>query len=234
MPAYNAGAFLADALGCIQEQGYDSVEVIVVDDGSTDDSTDIVSSFGRQFARVRQRNQGAAAARNHGLRLAKGNVIAFLDADDLWPPETLKLLATYLDRHPETEVVLGRVQYMRRAASANGKWVFERFADPCLSFNLGAGLYRRNVFDDIGQFDESLRISDDTDWFMRARERGIVLSFLNEVTLFYRRHDANMTLARDATHAELARALKQSLDRRRRSGKAESLKQLMPTAPVSS
>lgn len=232
-PVYNAREFLSDALGSIRQQGYSSLEVIVVDDGSTDGSADIATAFGGEVTCVRQRNQGAAAARNHGLRLARGNMIALLDADDLWPPETLKLLVTHLEEHPGTEVVVGRVQYMRRAASAEGKSMFETYGDPCLALNLGAGLYRRSAFDKVGLFDETLRISDDIDWFMRARERGIALAFLNQVTLLYRRHDGNMTLARDATHAELARALKQSLDRRRKTGEAASLGKLVPAGPRS-
>jgi glycosyltransferase involved in cell wall biosynthesis len=232
VPVYNARAYLADALGCVRSQDYDPLEIIVVDDGSTDGSGDITTDFGGVNC-VRQHNQGAAAARNHGLRLASGDMIAFLDADDLWPPKTLKLLATYLADHPETEAVMGRVQYMRRVANAEGKFMFERFADPCLALNLGAGLYRRSVLDKIGPFDAALRIGEDIDWFMRVRERVIALSFLNQVTLLYRRHNSNMTLARDATHADLARALKKSLDRRRQRGEAESLAKLIPKAPVS-
>ena len=231
IPVYNGGAFLQDALQCIRQQEYEPLEVIVVDDGSTDGSSEIAKSFGGGVTCVRQQNRGAAAARNHGLRLARGNLIAFLDADDLWPLGMLTLLATYLEGHTETEIAMGRVQYMRRGANVDGKWTFERFSDPCVGLNLGAGLYRQSVFENVGQFDQSLRISDDIDWFMRARERGTALTILNPVTLFYRRHDANMTLARSATHAELARALKQSLDRRRRMGKAASLKNLIPAEP---
>jgi glycosyltransferase involved in cell wall biosynthesis len=230
VPAYNARAYLADALGCIRLQGYDPLEIIVVDDGSTDGSGNIPAGFGGEVRYVRQDNRGAAAARNRGLSLASGNMIAFLDADDLWPPETLKLLATYLADHPETETVMGRVQYMRRAENVEGKCIFEAFADPCLALNLGAGLYRRSAFDKIGPFDDALRTAEDIDWFMRARERGIALTFLDQVTLLYRRHDSNITLARDATHADLARALKKSLDRRRQRVEAESLAKLIPTA----
>jgi glycosyltransferase involved in cell wall biosynthesis len=230
VPAYNARAYLADALGSIRLQDYHPLETIVVDDGSTDGSGDIARDFGGEVICVRQHNQGAAAARNHGLRLARGNMIAFLDADDLWPPGTLKLLTTYLADHHETEAAIGRVQYMRWAKSVNGQCLFEPFADPCLALNLGAGLYGRSVFDKVGIFDQALRISDDIDWFMRVRERAIALTFLEQVTLLYRRHDQNMTLARDATHAEFARALKKSLDRRRQTGEAESLGKLIPTA----
>jgi glycosyltransferase involved in cell wall biosynthesis len=233
VPVYNGRAYLADALRCIRLQDYDPLEIIVVDDGSTDGSGDIATDFGGEVNCIRQNNQGAAAARNHGLRLASGDMIAFLDSDDLWPQQTLKLLATYLTDHPETEAVMGRVQYMRRVANAEGKFMFETFADPCLALNLGAGLYRRSVLDKIGPFDDALRIGEDIDWFMRARERAIALTFVDQVTLLYRRHDSNMTLARDAAHADLARALKKSLDRRRQKGEAEPLAELIPKAPVS-
>jgi len=233
VPAYNAGPFLQEALQCILQQDYQPLEIIVIDDGSTDGACNVEATFSDAVTCVRQHNQGAGAARNRGLRLARGSFIAFLDVDDLWPSGTLARLAHYLSQNPRTEIAMGRVQYMRRAAPMSGSWTFENFSDPCLGLNLGAGLYRKEVFENIGPFDESLRISDDIDWFMRARERGVVLSFIDPVTLLYRRHDSNMTLARGATHAELARALKLSLDRRRRNGKAESLKNLIPAGLVS-
>lgn len=233
VPAYNARPFLADALECIPQQGYKPVEVIVVDDGSTDGTGDVATTFGGEVTCVRQDNQGAAAARNHGLRLARGEMIAFIDADDLWPQGTLKELATYLRNHPKTELVVGRVQYMRSAARVNGKHQFEPYADPCLALNLGAALFRREVFDRVGQFNEGLRSSEDIDWFMRAREHGTTMFFLDRVTLFYRRHDSNMTLGREATHTALVRALKRSLDRRRRIGNLASLQKLLSDSNVS-
>jgi glycosyltransferase involved in cell wall biosynthesis len=229
VPAYNAAEFLADALQCIQDQLYPKLEVIVVDDGSTDETPRIAAAFGDRVRYVRQENQGPASARNHGLRVAQGTLIAFLDADDLWLPHTLKLLASFLADQPPTGIVLGRMQYMRQVRGAGGQARFEPFARPCVTLSLDAGLFRRSVFDQVGFFDPTVRSSEDIDWFLRAREAGIPIGFLDQVVLLYRRHDRNLTRDRAASHRDFARALKRSLDRRRKSRRAESLPALLGT-----
>jgi len=226
VPAYNAADLIGDAIRCIEEQAYPKLEVIVVDDGSTDRTREIVAGRHGGIRYVRQENQGAGGARNHGLRLARGSLISFLDADDVWPPYALKLLAQHLNDNPLTGVVLGRVQYTRLFADSTGKRGMEAFGDPCISFNLGAGVFRRQIFERIGAFNANLRSSEDVDWFMRAREAGVLIDVLEDVVLFYRRHGGNLTQDRETSHRDLAHALKQSLDRRRRSCVAGSLPRL--------
>lgn len=231
VPAYNASEFLGDALSCIENQNCPNLEVVVVDDGSSDDPARVVSKF-PDVRYIPQDNQGPAAARNHGLSVAQGDIIAFLDADDLWPANTLNVLLEHLASHPQTEIVLGRVQCMRSMAGSDGERRFEPFAEPCVAFNLGAALYRRSVFDKVGFFDPTMRSGEDIDWFMRAREAGIVIEVLEQVALFYRLHDQNMTLARGLTYAYLARALKKSIDRRRNAGTPGSLANILPNNGV--
>jgi len=222
IPAYNAAPFLADALECVREQRCDPLEIIVVDDGSTDNTSEVAASFGSAVRLIRQENQGPAGARNRGLLVARGNAIAFLDADDLWPAGALQLLAGEMASR-QAEIVLGRVQYMRQVKDASGVRGFEPFAEPCISMSLDAGLFHRSVFDKVGHFDPTTRSGEDVDWFMRAREQNIHLAVLPEVTLFYRRHDHNMTRARQSIHADFVRTLKRSLDRRRNTDVLESL-----------
>jgi glycosyltransferase involved in cell wall biosynthesis len=226
VPAYNAADFISDAIRCIEEQDYPKLEVIVVDDGSTDATGEVVAGRHSGIRYVRQENQGAAGARNHGLRLAHGSLISFLDADDIWTPHALKLLTQHLHDNPRTGVVLGRVQYTRLLTDSTGKHRMEAFGDPCISFNLGAGVFRREIFERVGAFDASLRSSEDVDWFMRTREAGVLIDVLDAVALFYCRHGSNLTQDRDASHRDLAHALKLSLDRRRRSLAAGSLPSL--------
>jgi len=223
IPAYNAGAFLGDAIECVREQHYEPLEVIVIDDGSTDNTFEIAASFGNWVQIIRQENQGPAAARNSGLRLAQGNIIAFLDADDLWPAGTLKMLASQLAAHPDLDVILGRVQYLCQVAAPGEARRFEPFSEPCISMSLDAGLFRRSAFDRVGCFNAATRSGEDVDWFMRAREQQVRLKVLSEVTLFYRRHGRNMTRARESIHADFVRVLKRSLDRRRNTNTLESL-----------
>src|SRR5919112_2696990 len=107
VPVYNGERYLAAALQSIFEQDYRPFEVIVVDDGSVDDTAKIARSF-QQIHYIYQSNQGAAAARNAGVATAQGELIAFLDADDVWVPNKLSVQADYLFRHPEVGYVVAR------------------------------------------------------------------------------------------------------------------------------
>ncbi len=223
VPVYNGAAFVADAIECVRAQDCPAVEIIVVDDGSTDGTREVVAGFGGLVRYSHQQNQGPASARNHGLRLARGSLVAFLDVDDLWPSGSLALLHDYMRRDSTAEIVLGRIQYVRRASEFAA---YEAFRDPCLSLSVDAALFRREVFDKVGLFDAIRRSSEDIDWFLRAREAGVVLKVVDEIVLLYRRHGQNLTLDRDRSHRDFAFALKRSLDRRRRSGLAAPLGKL--------
>lgn len=214
IPVYNGAPFLAEAIHSVLRQNYERLEIIVVDDGSTDDTADVAARFAARIRFVQQDNRGPSAARNRGLEMARGDVIAFLDADDLWPGEKLNRQLDYLRRHPQTEVVTGRVQVMKLAAGT-GERVFEDFADPLVSVNLGAALYRKSVFQTVGLFDPAMRYSEDVDWFMRARERGVRIHVLEQTALFYRLHEGNMTHGRNLRDLKFMTVLKKSLDRRR-------------------
>lgn len=155
-----------------------------------------------------------AAARNRGISEAAGDLIAFLDVDDLWPDHNLLHLVTYLLENPAADVVHGHAQVTR---FTEGEELGEFIGNPKESYPyyIGAGVYHRRAFERVGMFDDALRFSEDTDWFRRAKEVGLRVAQLDEVALFVRRHDANMT--RGKTHVELnaLRLLKTSLDRKR-------------------
>ena len=89
IPTYNSATFLKDAIESVLGQTYSDFEIIVIDDGSTDDTEDVLRSFGERISYVKQENKGVSAARNHGIRLARAQYVAFLDADDLWVPQKL-------------------------------------------------------------------------------------------------------------------------------------------------
>jgi glycosyltransferase involved in cell wall biosynthesis len=190
VPVYNGERFLAEALNSILAQNYDLIEVIVVDDGSTDGTSEVAAQYGPDIRYVYQQNQGPPAARNTGLRMARGNLICFLDADDIWTDTKLELQLALLEQNPTAEIILGRfkcwplpMEYSQDPA-AHG-------ARPVLS--LGCALMRQSVFDKIGCFDESLRCAEDWDWFLRAREAGVSFLLHEDVVLLYRRHDHNVT-----------------------------------------
>lgn len=213
VPVYNGAAYLADAIASIRAQQYAPLEIIIVDDGSTDETAAIAASLGADVRYVYQQNQGPAAARNRGLKAATGEVIAFLDADDLWTPDKLELQLGILARHPGAAVVMGHMRAFREDPAIpvpspyNGETAL-------LANQVGSTLVRRTVFERIGGFDEGLRYGEDIDWLMRVREAGISIHVLAEVTLLYRIHANNMTRGGDTSYV-LTRVLHRSLERRR-------------------
>jgi glycosyltransferase involved in cell wall biosynthesis len=215
IPVYNGEAFLADALASIRQQNYRPLEIIVVDDGSTDNTATLARSFGDSVRYVSQPNSGPPAARNRGLRTARGNVIGFLDADDLWCDNKLELQLSRFVGQPKAEIVVGYTQRMQLTCTEDGKHTFRKWADRTLSMSLGCALFRKSVFDKVGFFDETLRHCDDWDWFMRAKELGISMIVHEEVTRFYRRHGNNITNQIELGNHYMLRMLKQSLNRRR-------------------
>jgi glycosyltransferase involved in cell wall biosynthesis len=206
---YNGEDFLPEALHSIRQQDCHPMEILVVDDGSTDGTARIAADFKDGIRYVHQPNQGPAAARNHGLRLARGEVICFLDADDLWPTDKLA----------------------RQLAFTGAPPVWREVAAPWLSFLLGSAVFRRRVFEKVGVFDETLRYGEDHDWFLRARESGASLLVMPEVALLYRLHAENMTHGKNAVDLQFLRVLKRSLDRRRQN--APGVAQSLPSVPSS-
>jgi glycosyltransferase involved in cell wall biosynthesis len=224
VPCYNAARLLPEAVASIHAQRYEPLEILVVDDGSTDETPAVASGFGSAIRYFQKPNGGPASARNLGLREARGELIAFLDADDQWPEYKIELQAGRLLADPELDVVTGRVQYIELPGGEIPRLQFEGPDNTLAFIQLGAGLYRRRAFDRAGFFDETLRFSEDHDWFLRAREAALKIVVLAEVTLLYRLHESNMTRDAKARDFKLTAVIHKSLERRRRkSGTAAEL-----------
>ena len=228
IPVYNGEAFLAEAVTSIHRQGYQPLEILIVDDGSTDRTAEIAQRLNGNVRYLFQPNSGPASARNRGLKMACGNVIGFLDADDLWTEKKLEWQLTRLAEGSTVEIVLGYTQRMWKSTAQTEASEALQLTEPALALSLGAALVRKSVFEKMGIFDESLRYCDDWDWFMRAREIGIQMAIHPQVVLFYRRHGENLTNQTETGNRYFTRILKQSLDRRRQQnrGVATSLPKL--------
>lgn len=217
IPVFNGERFLREAVESVLVQQYSPVEIIVVDDGSTDGTANVARSLSETVRYFYQTNQGPAAARNRGIEHAQGSLIAFADADDLWPAGKLELQLPYLIKNPAIDIVLGRVQQVMVSGPTQAQ-------EPAFSVNLGSAVIRKSVFERLGLFDETMRYSEDVDWFMRARESGAAIVTIDAVTLFYRQHEENMTRGKSASELNVLKALKKSLDRRReQTGSAAAL-----------
>jgi hypothetical protein len=214
IPVHNGAAFIADAIANVVSQNYPALEIIVVDDGSTDNVEDVVSALPTDVRFLQQENLGAAAARNRGIRDASGDYVAFLDVDDLWPEQNLVTLLEVMRRKPALEIVHGYGQLMERDDSSDE---YSYVGNPLESYPyyIGAALYRRSAFERVGLFDTDLDFSEDSDWYTRAAESGLGIERLDQVTLFVRRHESNMTRDKSLVELGALRVLKKALDRKR-------------------
>ena len=216
VPVYNGAQYLSQAVESIRQQAYEPLEIIIVDDGSTDGTAKLCSDLGEAILYVYQQNSGPSAARNRGVQLAHGDVICFLDVDDLWPKDKLKHQLACLMDNPGLEMVMGHVQCLRLVGYEDGNPRFELFSKPFFTFLFGAVLFKKSVFEKVGLLDERLHTSEDLDWFMRAKESHVVYLTLEQATLFYRIHEDNSVRAQNVRNFNMMKMLKKSLDRRRK------------------
>jgi glycosyltransferase involved in cell wall biosynthesis len=227
VPVHNGERFLAEAVESIRAQNHPTLEIVVVDDGSTDRTPEVLASLrGGDLRWLRQENRGPAAARNAGIELARGEVIGFLDADDVWPPDSLGLRLAHLDGSVPADIVTAWMKFVRTAPAGNGGPEARELGATIFAFNFGTSLVRRRVFDTVGLLDETMRFGEDADWFTRAWEHGVPMLVVDAPTLLRRVHDRNMTRDREAASRAFLLSLKKSLDRRRVSGPVPSLSKL--------
>ncbi len=214
IPLFNQAAFVREAVASVLGQNHPNLEIIVIDDGSTDGSVGVLGGFEGAISIHRQENQGPAAARNHGLARATGELIAFLDADDRWPERKLQDQLPPLLNDSRVDVSLGRIRRLAPTDATGANFALAHAA--CHGVQVGSGLFRRGVFSRVGVFAAHLRYSEDHDWFLRAREKGINIVPVDADGLYYRVHADSLTRggARDAGF-DLPRVIKMSLDRRR-------------------
>jgi glycosyltransferase involved in cell wall biosynthesis len=212
VPAYQAAAWIDEALASAMAQDHPAVEVIVVDDGSTDATAALAARWPVRL--LRRPHRGPAAARNAGLAVALGDFVTVLDADDVWPADRLTRQVGHLLARPELDLVLGHTEVFL----SPGEPVPEHFPEvpggrplPAVA---GTMLARRRVFDAIGAWDETLPLSEDTDWLARAKDAGFCSETLPDVLLRYRIHAANTSRDSAANHAALLRVLRASVRRR--------------------
>ncbi len=214
IPSYNYGQYLDPTLNSVLEQTTSDWECLVVDDGSTDHTAAIVAEWSRRDPRFRylhQNNQGQATARNLGLQHARGEYIQFFDSDDLLQPDKLRIQSAWLDAHPETDIVYGRVRYFETGKetqlfidrwgermtewmpmlSGKGEPMIRAFADKNI-LEMGCALFRREAVDLAGGFDKSMTGIEDYDFCFRAAAKGLSFTFLDaDSTAVLMRHHPN-------------------------------------------
>jgi glycosyltransferase involved in cell wall biosynthesis len=216
VPVYNGASFLAECLVSILQQIPLPAEIIVVDDGSTDDTPQVAAKFGDQIRYLHQQNQGPGAARNLGLSIAAGEFIGFLDADDRWHPDKLQIQIALLQQDSDRDGVWGMCQIMNTVSRGiDGQYRFQSSGSPCRMVQLGAFLFHRRVLERVNGFNVSRYQGEDFDLINRIEKSGMCLYRHDDVVVEYRRHDSNLTNNVQQAKVDLLAVLKRNLDRRR-------------------
>jgi GT2 family glycosyltransferase len=211
LPVYNGGQLLAEAAASVLGQTRPPDEFLLVDDGSTDGVAEALARSNPGILYLRQPNGGAASARNLGLARAKGELRAFLDSDDLWPPDSLAANLQCLEENPAAQAVMGRMRVFRPRPDGG----FEPTDFVRHTLHLGASLFRRQAFERVGNLDTTLRHTDDLDWFLRARHLGVSVQLHDAITYHYRHHQNGLTGNADARRAGHVEAVRGALLRQR-------------------
>jgi glycosyltransferase involved in cell wall biosynthesis len=210
IPVFNGERHIAEAVASVRAQGHPELKIIVVDDGSTDRTPSVLAALaGPDLMSVRQANAGPSAARNRGIALARSPMLAFLDADDLWPHGRLAAQWPLMALGGGTDLALGLLQFFRDTPGGR------EFMDPIFQFQFGCGIFRREVFDRVGPLREDMRFAEDVEWFSRVRECGAPVRVLDSVALWCRRHEGNVTRQEASARRGFVQAVQRSLARRR-------------------
>ena len=216
IPSYNRSYIVTDAIESAQNQTYKNIEIILIDDGSTDETKQLViKQFGDAVTYVYKQNGGASSARNLGINRSNGKYIAFLDSDDDWGKTKISKQVDYMENNAEYGMVLCEVNIF----DANGKcsttslsaqgfyqngWVFESFLKNMI-ITCSCMFIRNNVFNEIGMFDESLETAEDKDLMLRISAK-FKIGAINEALVNYRK--ANDSLSNNVMAGNSIRALK--------------------------
>ena len=230
IPVHDRARFLGASIASVLEQRYEPLEVIVVDDGSGDGSAQVAADHGARV--IRQPRRGVSAARNAGVEAARGELITFQDADDLWPADRLAVQVPYLRDRPELDFVLGYSMLFIDRDEPTPDWLTEDWLAGVQTVPLpgveitGPGkagpvpaattlMARAELFDRLGGFDGGYAVGEDMDWLMRAADAGAGYEMVPHVLLHYRMHGANTSYRVAEGANSLLRLLRASVARKR-------------------
>jgi glycosyltransferase involved in cell wall biosynthesis len=201
IPAYNAAPWIAEAIRSVLNQDFPELELIVVNDGSTDETEEIASAFGDRIRIVTKPNGGSASARNAGLRVARGEYIAFLDGDDLWTRDKLRLQMNFLKRNSLRWVYCDGYSFQDGTGEMLSRfgdlWTFHRghILEHLYVHNFipsGSPVISRSIFEELGGFDERVRFAEDWEMWLRIAA-AYPTDFVQKPLFLYRLHGANST-----------------------------------------
>ena len=202
IPVYNGAKFIESALNSVLKQDYQNFEIIVVNDGSIDNSETVIKTYNVTY--IKQDNMGVAAARNNGIDNAKGKFIAFLDQDDIWVSNKLRLQIDTLKTNQELGYVLSH-QILHLDNGVNKpNWLKEnQLEQPIIGYLPSTLMVRKEILNKIGLFDNNYKLGSDTEWFFRANEQKIKMKIMSEVLVHRLIHGSNHSHTVGNSHIEL-------------------------------
>jgi glycosyltransferase involved in cell wall biosynthesis len=214
IPVLNGERYLAQALRSVFAQEYSPLEVIVADGRSTDNTVDVARSFPDVHCFVQQ-GPGLGSARNEALAMARGDLIAFLDHDDVWAPEKLRVQVAFLEAHPDAQYTVCQVRVFMDEGYSDGRMFRPQALStgqvgeiPCTM------LARKEVFAEVGDFDATLGTACDLDWMARARDRGIPMEVIPHVLVHKRIHAHNLSADLTYVKETYLEVIRRSLQRK--------------------
>lgn len=220
VPVFNGERYLSEALRSIENQTYPNIEIIVVNDGSLDETLSVIRTFPSVIA-ITQPHRGLSTALNNGIQNAKGEFFAFLDADDVWVKDKLWNQMKIFMENPRIEAVFGHIvqfRCSRKSMEEEEKNPFNRMPGYCK----GSMLIKKTSFSRIGFFSTRWEMGDFIEWYKRAKEKDLKTALIPEIVMKRRIHSHNMSLSRETGKKDYVRILKAAMDRSR---KKESEKQ---------
>lgn len=213
IPTYNTATYIGQAIESVLAQTHLPHEVIVIDDGSVDDTESVVKNFDGNIRYMYQENHGPSHARNRGIEIATGNYVAFIDADDVWLPEHLSYHVDQFKKFENLDISVGFTCELEFDKASNVD-LQKAKKNSILHLSLCTSLIRKSVFDDVGFFDEDLIMGEDTDWFLKAKEKQKKIAISRELVSLYRRHADNCTNNKKKANYYFFKVFKKARDRR--------------------
>jgi glycosyltransferase involved in cell wall biosynthesis len=217
IPAHNVAPYLAEAIDSVLAQSYPRVEIVVVDDGSTDDTPAVIAGYGTRIVAIRQDNQGPGAARNRAIDAASGDAFALLDADDVWFPTRLERMVGLLERSPDVELVTtdlyiidGTEPTERLLFSQQRKRLFPSDPDrqiaeiACYNFIPNSVVFRRDLIERFGIYNEDMRVAEDYELWVRYLVGGIRAVHIDEPLGYYRIREGSYIRSGEPAERHLA------------------------------
>lgn len=217
IPTYNSANYISESINSILSQSFNNVEIIIVDDGSTDDTKQIVSKTDKRIYYYSQEHKGISAALNKAVKLSNSSFLSFLDADDLWYPNKLELQLSFLLNNQDIDMVFGHVVHFISPELSREEMDHVKCPQNAMpGYSRSAMLIRKESYLQAGSFSEKYSVGEFIEWYSRAQEIGLKSYLLSDLVLKRRIHKQNTTMNNNRLGSDYAKLLKVAIDRKRK------------------